>query len=409
MEQYVRVELGLSRDFLPGESCALMVRKGVEPELGIAGQLIADWIDISAWQLRKSKHYLAFSSDFLEGNSDVYIGIAHFRPSISSPALSYQLSLITSDSPLCPGDCSGAGLCSSSSLCECYHGYFDQDCSAAPPMLFVGQTDIVPVPAKQYFFAFFETEAGEVGVSLYWRVGVLDIMWRNTGNSSALPVYSQADDGVWNATVRFSRQFEGNTGLYLLGLFNPTEQDVKVAIALVAPSSSQTSSVVIVVICSILGFCIVLLWGVYIYCKAKRRHITRIVPEMYIVTEPNTSLLLSLFPVEVFGSLSGLNSACSVCLDAFRPTDQVRILLCSHVYHVDCIDKWLKQQSVMSTQFCCMCKRDYSRPEELQAEAARFKAAQTSIGETTRNEHESTALNPTEDLDFTFSHAEQEA
>lgn len=404
-KQHVRAELVLGRDFLPGESCAFMVRKGVEPELGAAGQLQADLIDISAWQLRKSQHYIAFSSDFLEKSGSFYLGIAYFRPFPSSPALSYEISLSTSDSPLCPGDCSKAGLCSTSDLCECYHGYFDQDCSVAPPMLFVGQTDMVQVPANQYFFVFFGTEE-EVAISLYWRLGVLDIMWRNTDKSSALPVYTQVDEGVWNVTVRFNRRFESDSGKYLLALFNPTDKDLRVSIALVASSSSQNSSVVIVVICSILGFFIAVLWGVYIYCKVKYRHTARIVPEMYIETEPNWSILLSLFPVEDFASLIGLNSACSVCLDAFRPTDKVRILLCSHVYHVDCIDKWLKQQSVRNTQFCCMCKRDYSRPEELLAEAQRFKAAK--IGETTRNEQESTFLNPTEAIDFTFSHPEPE-
>lgn len=403
------MELVLNRDLLPGEGCALMIRRGVEPEIGINGQFQADLIDISAWQLRKPQHYIAFPSAFLRENTNFYIGIAYFHPEPYLLALSYELSLTASDSALCPGACSSAGFCLNSDICECYNGYFDQDCSVKPPMLFVGETDIALVPSNGYFFGYFGTESGKMTLSLYWRYGELDIMWRNSGGSSALPTYFEADKVLLNVTAPYVCQFGSDTGQYILGLFNPNTEAVRVSIALIPSANTTSSNVVIVVICSVMGCCLILLWGLYVYCKAKHRHTTRIVPEIYIVTEPNTSLLLSLFPIEVYSNLStDLNTSCSICLEAFCSADLVRILLCNHAYHVNCIDKWLKQQTVRITQFCCVCKRDYSKPEELQAEAQRFKAAKTSLGDTTRNEHENTHLNPTEEMDFTFSHGEDE-
>jgi hypothetical protein len=35
------------------------------------------------------------------------------------------------------------------------------------------------------------------------------------------------------------------------------------------------------------------------------------------------------------------NDSCSICLDKFSKTDLIRILNCSHKYHINCIDTWL--------------------------------------------------------------------
>lgn len=47
-----------------------------------------------------------------------------------------------------------------------------------------------------------------------------------------------------------------------------------------------------------------------------------------------------------------INVICSVCQDDFTNTDKVRILPCDHIYHLNCIDEWLKQHS-----YKCPCCR----------------------------------------------------
>jgi len=42
-------------------------------------------------------------------------------------------------------------------------------------------------------------------------------------------------------------------------------------------------------------------------------------------------------------AVTACNDNCSVCLDKFNPNVQVRRLPCLHVFHIKCIDKWLKR------------------------------------------------------------------
>lgn len=44
-------------------------------------------------------------------------------------------------------------------------------------------------------------------------------------------------------------------------------------------------------------------------------------------------------------------ASCSVCLEAFKVGDELRILPCLHRYHCDCIDRWLQQSPA-----CPVCK-----------------------------------------------------
>lgn len=50
--------------------------------------------------------------------------------------------------------------------------------------------------------------------------------------------------------------------------------------------------------------------------------------------------------------IKNMNSKCTVCQDDFNEQDNVRVLPCEHIYHLDCIDDWLKIHS-----YKCPCCR----------------------------------------------------
>jgi hypothetical protein len=44
---------------------------------------------------------------------------------------------------------------------------------------------------------------------------------------------------------------------------------------------------------------------------------------------------------------------CPICLNEYEEGVKIRLLLCEHVYHIECIDKWL----LRNNRFCPVCKR----------------------------------------------------
>jgi len=63
---------------------------------------------------------------------------------------------------------------------------------------------------------------------------------------------------------------------------------------------------------------------------------------------------ISLLPTEKWSSSSGQElKSCLVCMEDFQEGDELRRLPCFHAFHIGCIDKWLKVNSV-----CPICRVD---------------------------------------------------
>lgn len=58
--------------------------------------------------------------------------------------------------------------------------------------------------------------------------------------------------------------------------------------------------------------------------------------------------------------VSGDDSLCSICLGKYRDKVELRELPCSHHFHVECVDIWLKINAS-----CPLCKYDLSSTREL--------------------------------------------
>ncbi|KAF9763418.1 RING finger protein [Nosema granulosis] len=49
--------------------------------------------------------------------------------------------------------------------------------------------------------------------------------------------------------------------------------------------------------------------------------------------------------------------SCLICFDSYNNEDEIRILLCKHYFHKDCVDKWLCEQSSRCPY--CRCTNKY--------------------------------------------------
>lgn len=62
---------------------------------------------------------------------------------------------------------------------------------------------------------------------------------------------------------------------------------------------------------------------------------------------------LTIFECNMQFSFLNLLQVCCICLAKYVDDDELRELPCFHVFHVDCIDKWLKINA------CCpLCKKE---------------------------------------------------
>jgi len=63
--------------------------------------------------------------------------------------------------------------------------------------------------------------------------------------------------------------------------------------------------------------------------------------------------------------ISGEDANCSICLGKYKDNDDLRELSCTHCFHVECVDKWLKINAS-----CPLCKHEIGESSEVASESA---------------------------------------
>ncbi|GFE54204.1 zinc C3HC4 type RING finger domain-containing protein protein [Babesia ovis] len=73
--------------------------------------------------------------------------------------------------------------------------------------------------------------------------------------------------------------------------------------------------------------------------------------QMRVVQKPQPKVDTSKIPIHKFGELKNPTSTmCGICLEEFDDDALIRLLQCSHGYHVACIDKWFARSNT-----CPLC------------------------------------------------------
>ncbi|ORY52255.1 hypothetical protein LY90DRAFT_670523 [Neocallimastix californiae] len=54
---------------------------------------------------------------------------------------------------------------------------------------------------------------------------------------------------------------------------------------------------------------------------------------------------------------NGFHELCGICREEYKQNEKIRVLLCSHIFHKECIDKWL----LFYNNTCPYCKADISK------------------------------------------------
>lgn len=127
------------------------------------------------------------------------------------------------------------------------------------------------------------------------------------------------------------------------------------------------------------GFFAVAVIGVIVGCvvfTCRRRNLRRArvqeAVEVHGIAQEKVDMM---YPQRRYSQLATfrLSDTCSVCLERFKASSDVRVLPCKHVYHTSCIDLWFHDNHVLFPQICCLCKQDCQHfTEESEVETSMF-------------------------------------
>ena len=372
----------------------LMVRAFNPPELR-ADNFTADFIDISSWQFNLSSHILRFEP-YSIGNSSVFAGVYFYGNSPDSAA-TYSLQIANSPAAFCPSDCSDQGTCQGGK-CSCRPGFLGIDCRI-PALVITKGSVTTTMQSSQWQLATLQGQpngnisSARVTVTAQASSNSLDLhmymssaepgYMLNSGDLFPGDRYNQAKrvmdvSGVMALSLDMQCNCEVYFSIYNAGFGLQVSLQTSVS----EPEQEEASSEMgtnLPLIAGIGGFFAVAVLGVIVGCVVFvcKRRTRRIAREQEAVEERGIpqKKVEAMYPQRRFSQLAAfhLSDTCSVCLERFKASSDIRVLSCKHVYHTPCIDLWFRDNHVLDIQVCCLCKQDCQHfTEESEVETGMF-------------------------------------
>jgi len=68
--------------------------------------------------------------------------------------------------------------------------------------------------------------------------------------------------------------------------------------------------------------------------------------------------------------------SCPICMQPYNKDDELRILPCSHEFHIQCIDQWLPVKKM-----CPLCRHDITKPLTTNNKQPLLQSSQNNISD----------------------------
>ncbi|KAL4449988.1 hypothetical protein ABPG74_015107 [Tetrahymena malaccensis] len=295
----------------------------------------------------------------------------------------------------------GQGQCNNSdpfnTFCVCSTGFIARDCSTQAQQIMIGDSaSMIQIPSQTKVYAYFDIDQSLYSVGQVLIVeasftteseGYMISVQQDIQSQSYLPDYflwlasrlnTQAGKVITNKSQQFNLVVTPQTlGARIVVLFVANDNtQLKFSVYQYSSGSSGSSLIILYIILGALGF-IVLVYIIYIARRSKmirrsnqqfaqnlanqqanlqgqqqgrgRQHQQQ---QKLTIEQLNEFMPIQSFDKNMMKAPSG--ELCAVCLEEFvLNKDLVRVTICHHVFHNECLEEWLKKQ-----QNCPSCRQE---------------------------------------------------
>lgn len=158
----------------------------------------------------------------------------------------------------------------------------------------------------------------------------------NVGSNELIPMSAKNGSGINIPSVFVSQ----SSGLMMKNIY--TDPSYFIVITAESPFNIQTHLLIPFAIVVGICFVVMIVFMVIKYIKDRRRQRRHRLPKSQLNKIPTCKF-----------QKGDRYDTCAICLEDYVEGEKLRVLPCSHVYHIKCIDPWLTKNK----RVCPICKR----------------------------------------------------
>ncbi|CAD8053924.1 unnamed protein product [Paramecium sonneborni] len=330
------------------------------------GELIYDDMDYDSYAQKKREHFLLIPSSI----GQVYITI------LTNVSISFDIVISGSQEKLCPKRCRDNGKCIDG-ICDCIKPFIGRDCSIKA-MEILRNTQIGVGSSNDHDFYFFYEQDGsqklrlEISTqdqfdSVFAYLLVPDLVYLPTSliyTQGANITMNQPFSVMIDQKNRKKEKIDPNPDKLILFIHGNT---FTIKLDDISQDDSKQNKLIIIIVSCIGGSLLLCFIGFFTrraYLKRQRDKQTPATPNIDNDIKEK-DLEVQTYKVEhkqqyddelqiiSNNQLQEGQDNCGICLESLKTTKIIRKTPCSHIFHGNCIEKWLQKNS-----YCPFCRFD---------------------------------------------------